>query len=103
MTQSRKVPLKAIEESKEEIAKNLQNTSSEDTEKILSFFKTTINGLDHKEVLKRLHYYGLNEVTPHKQKPLLLRFLLAFNNPLILLLLFLVGISFVTGGVRTGC
>jgi cation-transporting ATPase F len=45
------------------------------------------NGLDVFEIKHRREHFGLNVLTPKKGKSLLMRFLLQFNNPLVLILL----------------
>lgn len=76
--------------------------SSSEIENVISQLSTSLNGLDNKEVTKRIKIFGLNDVAPRKHESLILRFILTFNNPLILLLLFLVLFSFITKDVRTG-
>ncbi len=88
-------------ETKDEIEQNLKNASQNDIGRILSNLTTSIEGLSPKEVSKRIDYYGFNEVVAQERKPFLIQFLLTFNNPLTLLLSFLVLISFITGDMRT--
>jgi len=45
------------------------------------------NGLDVFEIKHRRERFGLNALTPKKGKSPLMRFLLQFNNPLVLILL----------------
>lgn len=88
-------------ESKAEITQHLQNASTGNVEQVFTEFKTAFEGLHHEEILKRKEYYGRNEIAPEKQKPFFIRFLLTFNNPLTLLLVFLVLLSLFTRDTRT--
>lgn len=54
-------------------------------------------GLDKNEAIFRLKKYGLNELTVKKGRPLILRFLEEFSDPMILLLIFAVIIAFFSG------
>ena len=45
------------------------------------------DGLDHKEVEKRLEQYGPNILTPKKKQSKFVRFMLQFHQPLIYILL----------------
>lgn len=57
-------------------------------------------GLTHKEAEERLEKYGYNELASEKQKPVILKFLENFKNPLVILLLVLGTVSFITGDAR---
>ncbi len=57
-------------------------------EEILDLLDTNLqNGLEMLEVKHRQQQFGLNVITPKKGKGPLLRFLLQFNNPLVIILL----------------
>ena len=53
-----------------------------------------IAGLTQAEAKKRLERYGLNVLTVSQKKTILVAFFMKFANPLILILLFASGISF---------
>lgn len=57
-------------------------------------------GLTHKEAEERLEKYGYNELASEKQKPIIIKFLENFKNPLVILLLVLGTVSFITGDAR---
>lgn len=57
-------------------------------------------GLTHKEAEERLEKYGYNELASEKQKPVIIKFLENFKNPLVILLLVLGTVSFITGDAR---
>lgn len=89
-----------------------QKVSSETIQKLISFgykkneellkeFNTSLQGLPKKESRKLLYQYGLNEITHEKRKPWIIRLLLTFSNPLIILLGILVIITFLTGDIPT--
>lgn len=54
---------------------------------------STVQGLDESEVRLRRQRFGLNVLTPKKGKSPLARFLLQFNNPLVIILLVASGIT----------
>ncbi len=86
---------------KEEVMINLAKYAKIDTKELLALFKTSNNGLSHSEATRRLEKeHGYNEITHEERQPLIIRLALTFNNPLTMLLMFLVLISFVTGDMR---
>lgn len=54
-------------------------------------------GLDKNEAVFRLKKYGLNELAVKKGRPLILRFLDEFRDPMMLLLIFAVMVAFFSG------
>ena len=87
---------------KEEIFDNLKKYTNFTTEQLFEKFSSSVEGLSYKEAKKRLEKeFGKNEITEEERKPFIVRFLLTFNNPLTLLLLFLILVSLITGDLRT--
>jgi Mg2+-importing ATPase len=87
---------------KEEIFDNLKKYTNFTTEQLFEKFSSSVEGLPYKEAKKRLEKeFGKNEITEEERKPFIVRFLLTFNNPLTLLLLFLILVSLITGDLRT--
>ena len=80
----------------EDIRKNLQKTSEKPIEDIYKDLSTSIDGLEEKEAARRLDKYGLNEVLYEKRKPWYMYLLRSFFDPFILILLFIVFISYFT-------
>lgn len=60
---------------------------SKNEEEIFKSLNSNINGLDSKEVKKRLSNYGQNIILSKKKKPWILRFLKQFNDTMIIILL----------------
>jgi Mg2+-importing ATPase len=88
--------------SKEEIAAGLLSAAKKEPEKLLQELGTSENGLTHKEaVWRREEKFGPNEIVHEERAHWVLRLLLTFKNPLTLLLLLLVLISYVTGDIRS--
>ena len=57
-------------------------------EEAVDFLDTDLQqGLDVFEIKHRLEHFGLNVITPKKGKSPFVRFLLQFNNPLVIILL----------------
>ena len=61
------------------------NQNKEDVVKALG--SSSINGLSDEEVLKRQASYGLNQLSTQKKQSIVVKFLLQFIDPLIILLL----------------
>ena len=61
------------------------NQNKEDVVKALG--SSSINGLSDEEVLKRQASYGLNQLSTQKKQSIIVKFLLQFIDPLIILLL----------------
>lgn len=70
-------------------------------------FQTSINlekpgqskGLTQAEAARRLQLYGPNSLTPPKQKPEIVKFLLQFTNGLLMLLIVASGLAFLAYGI----
>ncbi len=78
------------------IKEKLQNASSKSIDDIYKDLSTSIEGLDEKEASRRLESLGLNEVLYEKRKPWYMYLLRSFFDPFILILLFIVFISYFT-------
>lgn len=78
------------------IISHLQDISSKSSEKVLDQFHTTINGLTQEEAEKRLEIYDENEIIYKKEKPWYIYLLKSFLDPFVLILLFIVFISYFT-------
>lgn len=88
--------------SKEDIITRLTSYAQKDTKKILSDYDVSLEGLGQSEARKRLYdIYGRNEISHEERLHWLLRLIITFKNPLTLLLLFLVAVSYVTGDMRS--
>lgn len=72
-------------------------------EECLRSFGTTWNGLDEKEVKKRLENYGNNEIQEGKRKSLWIKFLQSFLDPMVLILLGATLFSLIIGDYIEGC
>lgn len=86
---------------KEEIINDLKNFSQLSVEEIFSKLKTSNNGLSFKEIKKRLHQYSLNEISYEKKETWFTRLLSIIINPLVLLFLFIITVSLLTGDQKT--
>ncbi len=86
---------------KEEIIDDLKKVSQLSIEKIFSNLKTSQKGLSFKEVKKRLHQYGLNEIAYEKKETWYTRLFSIIINPLVLLFLFIITVSLLTGDQKT--
>lgn len=80
----------------QEIKKNLQEMANKDIEDVYKDLDTSIEGLDQKEAAKRLEDHGLNEIVYEKRKPWYVYLLRSFLDPFILILLFIVFVSYFT-------
>ena len=64
---------------------------------VLKEFKSSLSGLNEKEVKRRLKKYGLNELPKEKKKSKLELFIGSFNDPIIFVLLIAAILSFIVG------
>ncbi|MCK9152323.1 cation-translocating P-type ATPase [Methanobacterium alcaliphilum] len=71
-------------------------------EEVFKRLKTSNNGLDHKDVQKRLKEYGLNQIKEVKRKSLIYSFLANFYNVLALLLWMASILAFITNTPQLG-
>jgi Mg2+-importing ATPase len=71
-----------------------------DTATVLKELKTQTGGLSTAEAYSRSKQYGLNEIAREKRQSALMRLLVNFKNPLVILLLVLGLVSFLTGDLR---
>lgn len=78
------------------IEKTLQESSKKSNEVLFDSFDTSMEGLEEKEAEKRLEKFGMNEVVYEKRKPWYIYLLRSFFDPFILILLFIVFISYFT-------
>lgn len=76
--------------------KTLHDMSNDKLSDIYQALETSEEGLSSKEAAKRLEELGLNEVTYEKRKPWYIYLLRSFLDPFILILLFIVVISYFT-------
>lgn len=90
-----KKDLKSLNQ-EQEIKKYLQEMSNKNIEDVFLKVDSSEEGLGEKEASSRLDYYGLNEVVYEKKKPWYVYLLKAFLDPFILILLFIVFISYFT-------
>lgn len=80
----------------QEIKDNLQEMANKDIEGVFKDFDTSIEGLDQKEASRRLENHGLNEIVYEKRRPWYMYLLRSFLDPFILILLFIVFVSYFT-------
>ncbi len=80
----------------QEIKRNLQEMANKEIEDVYKDLDTSIEGLDQKEAAKRLEDHGLNEIVYEKRKPWYMYLLRSFLDPFILILLFIVFVSYFT-------
>lgn len=85
-----------IKDQEATIEKMLQESSKKSNEELFNSFNTSIEGLEENEAEKRLEKFGLNEVVYEKRKPWYIYLLRSFFDPFILILLFIVFISYFT-------
>jgi Mg2+-importing ATPase len=67
---------------------------------VLKELKSQLSGLSTAEAGSRSKQYGLNEIARKKRQSALMRLLVNFKNPLVILLLVLGFVSFLTGDLR---
>lgn len=97
-------PKKPVHDQKvsNELAKELAAHGYKTNQELAKEFSTSLDlGLTKQRYTKLEAQFGLNEITHEKRKPLFIRLLLTFKNPLILLLLVLTSISLFTGDIPT--
>ncbi|MDE2026530.1 MAG: HAD-IC family P-type ATPase, partial [Patescibacteria group bacterium] len=85
----------------DEIIQKLLEHGYKSNEDLLKEFNTSLEGLTKEKSHDLLIRYGPNEIIHERRKPFLMRLLLTFKNPLIILLGILVVISFFTGDIPT--
>jgi Mg2+-importing ATPase len=78
----------------------LLHYAQSDIETILKDYKSKTEGLSTTEAAARSQQYGLNEIAREKHQSGLMRLLVNFKNPLVILLLVLGVVSFLTGDLR---
>ncbi|VVB65355.1 Copper-exporting P-type ATPase B [Candidatus Gugararchaeum adminiculabundum] len=64
------------------------------SEELLKKFSTSLSGITDEEARKRQKKYGFNEPAKAKEHHILVRFILSFNNPLVIILMVVGTISF---------
>ncbi len=85
----------------DQIFDNLKKAALSEYKSVLKIYKTKASGLEKNEVNKRLKKYGLNETLGQRPKPMWLKLILAFKDPLIILLIILAAISLTTGSISS--
>lgn len=80
----------------EKIKNYLQEMAVKDVEDVFLDLDSTEEGLDEKEASQRLEEFGLNEVVYEKRRPWYIYLLRSFADPFILILLFIVFITYFT-------
>lgn len=85
---------------KSQISAELLEKARSDTDTVLKELKSQLSGLSTAEAGSRSKQYGLNTIAREKHQSVLLRLLLNFKNPLVILLLVLGFVSFLTGDLR---
>ena len=78
------------------IKKKLLETSSKNIDDVFNELDTSMQGLSEEEAQERLKEYGLNEIVYKKRRPWYIYLLRSFMDPFILILLFIVVISYFT-------
>lgn len=83
--------------------KTAKDYAYQPVEQVLSSFHVDKNkGLSSGQAAEHLHTYGHNSVSTHVKRHIIFEFLVNFTNPLILILLFIVVVSFVLGDTVNG-
>lgn len=80
----------------QKIKKKLQETSNKEIDDVLGNLEASLDGLDEQDAIERLERFGPNEVVYEKRKPWYIYLLRSFLDPFILILLFIVFISYFT-------
>ncbi len=78
------------------IISHLQDISSKSFQEVLKQFHTDIDGLSQDEARERLEVYGENEIVYKEETPWYIYLLKSFLDPFVLILLFIVFISYFT-------
>src|SRR5260221_1053685 len=97
-------PKKPVHEQKisDEIAKKLSSYGYRTPEELSKEYNSSLEqGLSKEQDKRLLLRYGHNEITHEKRKPWIIRLLLTFKNPLIILLFGIAVISSCTGDIPT--
>ncbi|MEI7452299.1 MAG: magnesium-translocating P-type ATPase [Candidatus Falkowbacteria bacterium] len=76
------------------------NTKNQSLDKIFTDLKSSASGLSSDEAKERLSVYGPNKTKKNEELSLFLKFLTYFKNPVIIILIFAVIISLMTGDNR---
>jgi len=86
----------------DEISKKLSVFGYKSSDELCKEYNSSLQrGLTKVQRNRLLAEHGLNEITHEKRKPWIIRLLVTFKNPLIILLFVLAGISFFTGDITT--
>jgi P-type Mg2+ transporter len=78
----------------------LLESAQKDADAVLTDLKTQSTGLNTAEADNRAKMTGLNEIAREKRQSALMRLLVNFKNPLVILLLVLGFVSYLTGDLR---
>ena len=87
-------------EKKSQSSDQLLEKAHADNDTVLKELKSQTGGLSTEEADSRSKQYGLNEIAREKRQSGLMRLLVNFKNPLVILLLVLGFVSFLTGDLR---
>src|SRR5512146_1870787 len=87
-------------EKKSHTSDQLLETAHAENDTVLKDLKSQLSGLSAAEAGSRVKQYGLNEIAREKRQSALMRLLVNFKNPLVILLLVLGFVSFLTGDLR---
>ena len=71
--------------------------SRDEKNRVLKELKSSLSGLNEKEVNRRIEKYGLNELPKEKKKTVFQIFIYSFNDPIIFVLIVAAILSFVVG------
>ncbi|NOZ80983.1 MAG: cation-transporting P-type ATPase [DPANN group archaeon] len=82
--------------------KQLQQMHEIPLKKVFMLLESTVQGLNRKEVETRQETFGQNRLSEKKETPLIIRFLLQFNNFFSYLLLFGTVLSFISEYIHPG-
>jgi len=96
---TRHPPVPAVENKSQSSTQILEKAHA-DNETVLKELQSQLNGLSTAEAESRSKQYGLNEIAREKRQSTLMRLLVNFKNPLVILLLGLGFVSFLTGDLR---
>lgn len=83
------------------VSSKLVEVANLDVALVLNSLQSSQSGLGSGEAKKRLAIYGTNEIVAEKKKNIFVRFLLNFRDPLTILLLVLIVVSFALFDVKT--
>lgn len=80
---------------------SIEELAKANTDSIFKLYQSSINGLSEDNARARLHKFGLNQIAKSEQDSDFARFFANFKNPLIILLVVLVVVSFLIKEIET--